>query len=74
MVEFFQSFLWRMHRDTCGRRHPIGILAENIGVIIVKTAADRAAQFVILNVSREQTLAWIEDREIEAHLVQPAVQ
>jgi hypothetical protein len=74
VLEFRDCFGGRVHWHARRRRYAIGVLAENIGMIVVESAADSAAQFVILYMGREQTLAGVQDGEIEAHLVETLMQ
>ena len=74
VFEFFDSLGRGVHRDARGRRHAIGKFAENIGVIIVEAAADRAAQFFVADMRGEKALAGIQNRIVEAHLVEALVQ
>ena len=74
VFEFLDRFGRRMHRHACGRRDAIGVFAENVGVIIVERAARDSPQFVIPICDREEPLTRIEHGEVEAHLVEPAVE
>src|SRR6516162_9445680 len=68
MFEFFNCLPWRMHWYTSSGGHPVRVLTKDIGVVIVEGATDRAAQFVLLDMRSEQTLARIQHNKIESHL------
>src|SRR5579875_887058 len=74
MFELLNRLLRCVHRNTGCRRQAVRIVPKNIRMINVKCPADGAAQFVVLDMRREQSLTGIKNGKIKPHFIQPLVQ
>jgi hypothetical protein len=74
VAELVDGLLGRVHRDDRGGRDAIGEIAELVRDIHVEGAAHRAAHLVVLDPRRDQSRARIENREIEAELIETLVE
>jgi hypothetical protein len=63
-----------MHRDYRDRRHPVGMIHEQVGVIIVQGPASHPPHVVFEERLHADRRARIQNREIKADFVQPLVQ
>src|SRR5215469_2533156 len=70
MLELLDRLGGSVHWNACRRGNAISVISENVGVVIVESAADDAAQFIVADMRREESLTRIQNGEIEPHLVE----
>jgi len=73
VFQLFDCFRGRVHRDDGGGRDPVGVGAILVGDVAIEGTAGSAAQFFIFDRADEQAGGRIENREVEAKLVEPLV-
>jgi hypothetical protein len=67
----------RVHRDDGGRCHPVGVRPEHLRVVEIERARGTQAQLVVGHARQcddLKPLAGIDNREVEADLVEPVVE
>ena len=76
-LELLDRFVGRVHRDHAGRDHAITEPGEHLGVVEVVRARRRAPQLVVAHARQRDHLqagARVDDREVEADLVESLVE
>ena len=74
VFEFGDRLVGRMHRDCGGRRDPVAELSADLRVHRVQRATCDPPHLAVVNRRQRESERGIQDRKIDAEIVQPAVQ
>ncbi|MGR6999032.1 hypothetical protein ACU686_14285 [Yinghuangia aomiensis] len=73
MVEFGDGFLGGEHGDRGDRGETVAVGAVDLGVVAVECAREGAAQLVVGKLGHREAVGGVEDREVDADLVEALV-
>ena len=73
VFQLVDRLLRRMHRNHRDGRHPVGIVAEHVGVIIVQCTAGRTPHLFVFENLGADSQARIEHGEVQPDLAHPLV-